>query len=236
MRLGIVSFLWVVPFLSFLAGYQLLRTLSHVEVIEVPQVVGLHMHDAIKTLSSFQLNVRILAEREDADVPEGIIMTQMPVQGTKVKPHQSIFLVITRRPPAPRAPSLYGLVQEEAVAKAREAGIALKMYPIESTYPLDTVIAQSSPPLEEIADKTMAVYISSGPCEQRIFPDLRGKKVSEVEKFFQSFAIKVEFRHAIAIDESNHACTECIIRDQRPLAGTFIDLKRPPLVVLTVSE
>ncbi len=233
MRTIIKSFLWVIPFISFLAGYQLLRTLSHVEVIEVPQVVGLHMHDAIKTLSSFQLNVRILAEREDPDVPEGIIISQMPMHGTKVKPHQSIFLVITRRPPKPRAPSLYGLPQDEAAAKALEVGIHLKAYPLESMHPIGSVIAQNTMPLQEVSDKAMAVYVSSASPQMRIFPELKGRIVGEVVKFFSSFDIKVEVSHPGA---EGHDCSSCVIVDQRPLAGTFIDLKKPLTVHVTAVE
>ena len=233
MHTSIRSFLWILPFLSFLAGYQLLRTLSHVEVIEVPPVVGLHMHDAIKTLSSFQLNVRILAEREDLDVPEGIIITQTPIQGTKVKPHQSIFLVITRRPPKPRAPSLYGLPKDEAIAKAQERGIQLKAYSLESMYPSGKVIAQNSYIDQEVSTKIMAVYVSSGPTSLRIFPDLKGHTVSEVKHFFEPFDIKIQVAHPFT---EAHDCGSCIISEQRPVAGTFIDIAKPAVINVTADS
>lgn len=235
MRTFLKSFIWIVPFLSFLAGYQMLRFLTHTEVIEVPPVVGLHMHDAIKTLSAFQLNVRILAEKEDPDMSEGIIMSQMPLAGQKVKPHQSIFLVITRKPPRSQAPSLYGISQEEAVAQAQELGIQLKIYPLESIHPTGTVIAQNLLRKQEVPNKLMTAAVSSGLPNMRIFPNLHGYTVEQATEFFKDLGIKVEVAHTKG-QEMDHVCTKCTVVEQRPRAATFIDLKRPPTVSITVIE
>jgi len=85
------SFIWIVPFLAFIAGYQVVRLLTHTQTVYVPSVLGLHLTDAIRRLSADQLNVRILAEKEDPDLDEGMIISQTPEQGTLVKPHQSLF-------------------------------------------------------------------------------------------------------------------------------------------------
>ena len=191
------------------------------------------MHDAIKTLSSFQLNVRILAEKEEADMPEGMIISQTPLQGQKVKPHQSIFLVITRKPPKPKVPALYGLSSEDAKTKAQEAGIQLKMYPLESTHPVGTVVAQSVQPGQESADKTMAVSVSTGMTPVRLFPDLRGKKIDEVTAFLKTIG-KYNLKHEAA-EEPGHTC-DCTVTDQHPLPGTLIDINKPPVVHITAKK
>ena len=68
---SIKSFLWIAPFVAFLVGYQVLRFLSHTEAIEVPSIVGMHIHDAIRILSADKLNVRILDEKSDPDAQRG---------------------------------------------------------------------------------------------------------------------------------------------------------------------
>ncbi len=221
-----VSFLWILPFIAFLLGYQLLRIFTHTQTIAVPSVVGLHMNDAIKLLSANRLNVRILSEKEEADLPEGVILMQTPSQGTVVKPHQSIFLVVTRRPPKPRAPEVYGLSKAEALSKAEQLDIRLKMYEIESIYPEGISIAQNVQPGHELSDKTLSLYLSSGTTPLRIFPDLKGKKVDEVTTFFKPYGIQVEVVPSDVIDGQ--------IIDQRPLSGTLIDLKKTPSVTVTV--
>lgn len=233
MRSVIQSFFWVLPFLAFLAGYQLLRSLSHVEIVEVPPLVGLHMHDAIKILSSHQLNVRILAEKEDPDIQEGIIVSQTPLPLQRVKPHQSIFVVITRKPPQPKAPTLYGLSQDQAQLKTQEAGLTLKCSLLESTYPQGSIIAQGVQPGDEVDDKSIHAYCSSGTTSLRIVPDLKGKRVDEVISFFKQYSIKVDVKHPDA--ELGHSCSSCTIRDQRPFAGTLIDLKKPFSIAVTAG-
>lgn len=239
MRTIFISLLWILPFISFLGGYQLLRTLTHTEIIEVPPVVGLHIHDAIKTLSAYQLNVRILAEKEDADLQPGTIISQTPAQGTKVKPHQSIFLVITRQPAKPKSLSFYGLTKQQATAKAQSAGITLTFYELESAYPAGTIFAQSIQPGYELADKTMQLLVSTGANSIRIMPYLKGHLASEVTTFFAPFGIKVNVESALqqplalTESESTHRKPGTII-EQRPAAGTFIDLKKPAVINITV--
>src|SRR5205085_11984966 len=103
--------------------------------LETPSVIGQHIHDAIKLLSTHHLNARILSEKEDLDLPEGIVISQSPVQGQKIKSQQSIFLVVTRRPPKAQAPRLFGLNNEESNANTQKKGIQLKSYSIESICP-----------------------------------------------------------------------------------------------------
>ncbi len=224
MRTIVRSLVWILPFFSFLAGYQFLRFISHTEVVPVPSVVGLHMHDAIKMLSANRLNVRILAEKEDADVPKGIIISQTPHAGKVVKPHQSIFLVITRKPPMPKAPSFFGLSRRQAMVKARQIGIQVKTYQIDSLQPEGTIIAQNRQTGEELADKSMILYYSGGTTPMRIIPSLRGRTVEEVRIFFKPYGISVVARHLDM--DTEHICSSCIIIDQRPLAGMLVNLKK----------
>jgi serine/threonine-protein kinase len=192
------------------------------------------MHDAIKILSADKLNVRILAEKEDPDSPEGIIISQTPAQGKKIKPQQSVFLVITRKPPRIQAPSLCGLPLEDAKKKAAQARIALQTHAIESSYPKDNVIAQNKLPGEELIDKTMTLSVSAGDTPLRIMPDLRGKKAEEVVRFLKPFNIKVEVTHPD--QEKDHVCSSCLIIDQRPHVGSIIDLAKAPVVQLTTQK
>lgn len=226
------SFLWVLPFVSFLAGYQLLRNLTHAETVTVSSVVGLHIHDAIKTLSADRLNVRILAEKEDPDIAEGIIMSQTPYAGRVVKPHQSIFLVISRKPPKPKALALFGLVQSEAEDQAKRAKIELREYSLESLQPENTIIAQEKLPLEDIQDGSMAVYLSSGTTPIRIMPSLKGRTIEDVTAFFKPYAIKVEVSHPGA----DHECATCIIAEQHPLAGTLVNIKKGFTIRVTAES
>ena len=213
----IFSLVWLMPFLSFIGGYQLIRLLTHTETIRVPAVVGLHMNDAIKILSTDLLNVRILAEKEDPDLHEGTILSQTPEEGTLVKTQQSIFLVITKKPAKSRAPQLRGLTCEQAQTKAAQAGIKLTSSTFESPFPRDRVIGQSILPDRDVKHKALMIYCSEGSTPLRIFPDLKGRTVEEVVSFFALYSGTVNVQGNR--DES--------IKDQQPRAGTLVDIRKP---------
>lgn len=219
------SILWLLPFLSFIAGYQLIRLLTRTETIRVPSVVGLHMNEAIKILSTDLLNVRILAEKEDPDLHEGTILSQNPEPGQRVKTHQSIFLVITKKPAKARAPQLRGLICEQAQTKAAQAGITLKTISFESPFPKDRVIAQSVLPEREVKNKSLMVYCSEGSTPLRIFPDLKGRSVDEVASFFALYSATVNV-------QGNRSDP---IKEQQPRAGTLVDIRKPLTVQLVCS-
>jgi len=222
LRLFLTSYFWILPFVAFLMGYQVVRYLTHTEAVAVPSVVGLHLSDAIRQLSADRLNVRILAEKEDPDLREATILRQTPEQGRWVKPHQAIFLVITRKPLKPIAPVFEGTLSD-AKAKAQQARIQLATYHFETTSPYEQVVAQSILPTREVDDNTMYVYVSDGPSSLRIFPRLEGRTAEDVVSFFSKYAIPVEVQ-----GESTAA-----IIDQRPVAGTLIDIRRPLTVRVT---
>ncbi len=221
----LVSFFWVVPFIAFIAGYLLVRGLTHTETITVPSVMGLHLTDAIRTLSSDRLNVRILAEKEDPDINEGMILSQTPEPGTLVKPHQSIFLVITCKPLKPQAPTLLGATLTQAQTRARNSSITLKTYTLESSQPKDRVVAQSVMPRRDVEEGTITIYTSKGSTPLRVFPQLRGRIPDEVLSFFGLYDIPVKIK-----GPHNRR-----IKDQRPLAGTLIDIRKPLVVQVTTE-
>lgn len=227
------TFFWVVPFIAFLSGYQLVRFFSHTEAIEVPSIVGMHIHDAIRILSADKLNVRILEEKNDPDAQEGIIISQAPSQGQKVKPHQSIFLVLTRRPPKLKAPSFYGLTVAQAQSQAKANSIELKLAFAENNYPKGTCFAQSISAGQELAEKSMTIYCSSGLTSERIFPNLIGKTVEEARSFLDQYGATVSLVNLQ--QESKESTGNALIKEQRPLAGSIVDLSKKLQVHLTIS-
>ena len=234
MRSKVNSLLWLVPFVSFLSGYLIVRHFSYNEIIITPNVMGRHINDAIKELSAFQLNARILAEKEDPDMPDGFIISQSPEPNHKVKPYQSVFLVITKKPQKPFVPTLYGLSLEAAQKQIKSRGLKLKTFYIENNAPFSSCIGQSLIPHQVMDDPFLIGYFSSGTSSLRICPLLKGISTKVVRDFFKNYSIDVTVYHTTMPSDS-HVCESCVVVDQRPLAGSFIDLKKPVSVQLTVN-
>ena len=221
----ISSTLWIWPFATFFGGYQLIRMVTHVQTVTMPTVVGLHLNKAIQILSADQLNARILAEKEDFDLHEGTILSQTPQQGQLVKPHQSVFLVTSRRPYNSRAPKIIGENRVQAQEQARRAHLSLKIYTLESSFPKDSCIAQSILPDKEVKDSLISVYCSEGTTPLRIVPDVKVQKAEEVVSFYGRFNIPVK----VMGDPTGS------IIEQQPLAGTLVDISKPLVIELTTA-
>ena len=59
----------------------------------------------------------------------------------------------------------------------------------------------------------------------RIFPDLKSIAVDEVISFFGLYDIPVRVQGAY----------DAVVKDQRPLAGTLIDISKPLVVQVTTA-
>jgi hypothetical protein len=104
----------------------------------------------------------------------------------------------------------------------------------------------------------MELYISGGMTSTRIFPSCVGMLVSDVQEFCKQLGIKVQLFHASATPApapqssswfrrapdvvpdkplaADHVCETCLVKEQKPLAGTLFDMHKPLVVQLIVGE
>lgn len=231
------SILWIAPFISFIFGYQILSYFYSPKSLKVPQLLGLSLQNAIDSLSSLNLNTRILNQKIDPDLPSGIILSQTPQANETVKAYQSIYLVVTKQPPKKQSPKLQDLNLNQIQKIAKEKNIYLKTYILSNNSPKNTCIAQS-PAYGELLNnkKSMVAYISKGTEQFRIFPLLKDKSFIEVKKFLDSYNINYKFfyKNSCKLKDKTKVCTKCKVLDQRPLAGSLVNIEKPINVQLTL--
>lgn len=215
--------LWVLPFVAFLGGYLLMSSRIHKREFPAPLLIGKTVSNAIITISDYDLNTRIVAQKEDAELPAGTIVNQTPLPGTKIKPHQTMYLVISRKPNLQKAPHLHDKPLSEIITVCEHRGLTFENYHLSSSRPKNTCIAQLPAPGHDIVDKQLLVYLSAGEQKSIVWPSFKGKTVREVKEFFQGKESEPIFIHApITIHELLDTCQ---VIDQRPPAGTLIDHK-----------
>lgn len=220
------SFLWVIPFVSFLVGYYALSFFYAIPELETPCVVGKPLNKAIAILSDNNLNARLLAEKEDPDLPDYTIVSQTPREYAKIKAHQSVFLVVTRQPDKPKSPHLLGESIDTIRKKIASSALRCTYHYLESIYPKGQCIAQFPAPHEPLEDGSLLCYISKEPKKMVIWPDFRGKSIEIVQAFLQEKGLTAE------INTDKKKRPDGIISDQRPLPGSIVTLdsdKIPPI-------
>jgi len=182
--------------------------------------VGKTLPEAVKILSDYNLNARLMAEKEDSDLPDYTIVSQTPRQNAKIKAHQSVFMVLTRQPEKPIAPHLIGETADIIYKKTTPNHIRHKTYPIASHHPTGHCIAQFPRPKEPIEDNLLICYMSTGNKKPVLWPNFKGKTLEIVREFLEEHALTPE------IQGSAGKGSEAIVIDQRPLPGSIIDLSK----------
>ena len=230
------TFFYFLPFLFFILGYYGLSWLASATKIVMPSVVGCALTDAMLQFSVAQLNVRILALKEEVESAPGTIIQQIPVAGSLVKPNQRVFVVIAKQPDKQRAPHLVGLSLDEAKVRAKKEGIQLKQHEISSAiYPNHMVIAQAPHADVVLEEKMMHIYVCEGEESIMLLCDFTGQVVTAVQDFCAKQGIGLEIAYETPWDERS-GYDQCVVKDQRPLAGSLVNMKKPLSVQMSIEK
>ncbi|HJM69061.1 MAG TPA: PASTA domain-containing protein [Candidatus Babeliales bacterium] len=221
----IEKFLWITPFLFFIVGYWFMGKVFAIKTIEVPRVVGLPIHEGIKELSAKKLNVRILAEKEDAELPVGTILRQTPSPLDRVKPNYSIFLVTSKKPPVLTAPDLCNKSLEACIMLLKKDKIKYETFPVNSSLPTNTCVCQTPEAGEPLRTKKITLYVSSPKSSLHIFPNCLQENLVDVVEFCKMYHLSPSIRYAEG--QPRYAMHHYVVVEQKPLPGTLVDLSKP---------
>ena len=226
------SVLWLLPFICFSGGYFATRSLFHRPQMETPSLVGKNLFEAFTLLSNNNLSPRLLDQKVDPDLPEGTVINQNPAAGQPIKQRQTVFLVLSKKPPVTLSPSLVGKSLSEIEKMSSASCYKIKTYPVPSCYPTNQCISQYPNPNEPVKNNTVIAYIAHSTHKPIIWPDFIGRPIAEVVNFLKSHAIEP---HLIYDAQPNNSDTQQVI-DQRPYAGSLVSLSpdQLPYVQLNV--
>lgn len=213
------------PFLSFSLGYIFSFLISSHQSITVPSLIGNNISYAAKILSDAQLNLRIITQKEDADLPDGTIISQNPGAGHKIKENQAIYCIISQKPAELFAPTILNQRNDQITAFSQKEKIRIKNFFLESSYPCGLCIGQIPQPGSRLEQKILLAYIASSNSKV-LFPDLYGKYVPEVIEFFQPYGFSPTIVHKTNLEQDHH-CKTCRIINQKPLPGSLVDISKP---------
>jgi serine/threonine-protein kinase len=228
------KYLWILPFICFLGGYWLMSVVYKTKTLQTPALVGKTVQEALRITANNALSIRLVKEQEDPELPAGTIISQNPLPNTHIKSHQAIQCVISKKTEY-LTPRLMGKKMEDLQSELDTLGISYKIYPIASSAPEGTCIAQDPSPDTPMSSKVLQVYVAKSTLQQFLFPDLRQKSIEDVKSFLSSAPVIVQVSHAFEQPEG-HSCCDCIVSDQRPRPGTIVSLdKEKPIQVQLIA-
>jgi len=233
-NMDIKKFLWVTPFIFFLSGYIIMGRVFASKTIDVPRVVGLPLHEGIKELSANKLNIRILAEKEDADLPVGTILRQTPSPQDKVKPHHSIFLVTSKKPPVATVPDLCNKPLQRCEELLQQNKIKYEVAFVSSPLPAHTCVCQYPQAGQPLNIKKMRLYISQPESSLYIFPNCLDENLVDVVEFLKLHTISPTISYYEG--QPRYSMHHYQVIEQKPLPGTLVDLAKTTQVQLLAKR
>lgn len=228
--------LWLMPFASFIFGYLLVSFLHTQPVLQTPALIGKPLDQAILILSQLNLNIRVVGQKEEAQLPEGTILSQTPAAGSTIKAQQSLYVTIAKKPLPLAMPLLIGKSHTQAIAELEKLSLQAKIYHISSDQPEGTIIAQFPEQGLSTHEQPIILYAAKDPEKPIIMPNFKQHPLEQVISFLELNGITPTILHTPVAPD--HRCTTCVVIDQRPLAGTFFKRSKdkPLQVQLQVAE
>lgn len=219
------SFLWLAPFLGFMAGYYVMTIFFANRTVEVPNIVGKPLNQALRILTKKSLHAHVIHEQESADLPEGVIVEQRPKPGRFLRLHQVIYIGITKRPEVSPTSHYVGKSYQEIQQLLSKQPVRSEIHWIKSNYPKGTCIAQWPAVHKRMDASSVILYFSSGTEMLFVVPNFRDQMVNDVLLVLRSYSVEFSLVHNRATDEQ-HTCNTCHVLDQRPLPGSIINLEK----------
>lgn len=151
----------------------------YVTRVKVPYVTGMTGEEAYRALSS-SFDVRIRQEYSGF-VPEGVVISQDPEEGTYVRRHAAVELSVSEGPREVEVTDLRGMPSEDAMRYLVDQGIPDVHLDLvaDETMPVGTVTAQE-PPAGFVDRSSSVTLLVSG--ETVSVPDLFGMTPEEADR------------------------------------------------------
>ena len=204
----------------------------------VPAVVGLQEEEARARLEEAGLDAEV--ERRESSEPEGEVIDQDPEAGAQVAEGQAVRLVVSsgeeetetetetetvvetetveEEPQPTEMPDVVGADFREAARTILDAGLLPTSYPVESSEPQGSVLAQNPDPGTELPEGSivrMNVSLGPGGRAEGEIPDLTGPEAEEALRRCHDAGFTCRIVERAAPDEES----EGEIIDQNPAAG-----------------
>ena len=157
--------------------------------VDVPDVVGKQLTDAVATLTRAGLNARSVGVPSDR--PSGTVTAQDPRAGTSLVEGASVRINYSTGPKQVAVPPVVGLDYSTALQQLQAAGFAVARTDVESSQPAGIVVSQV-PTGSSTATKgsTVNLSVSNGP-QTTPLPDVTGQTQADARATLTAAGFKV---------------------------------------------
>jgi len=182
----------IVAMLSALAAMQFA---IHGQEVAVPQLVGLAPAEAERAVGALGLQISIERQYYSPQIPEGKIMSQLPLPGTKVRRGWQVRVAQSLGPTRVEIPDVTGQSEHAAELNIRRRGLDVaSMAEVEAPgIPADQVLAQSPPAnaTQVLAPKISLLVTAAAEPQAFVMPNFVGQPLGSASGTLQDAGFKL---------------------------------------------
>jgi beta-lactam-binding protein with PASTA domain len=192
-RFAILSLVLVT--VALVSALTAMRFAIHGQEVAVPQVVGLAPAEAERAVAGMGLQIEIERQYYSPQIPEGKIMSQLPLPGTKVRRGWQLRVAQSLGPMRIAIPDVAGQSQRAAELNIRRRGLDVDStaeIPMPGS-PADQVLAQSPPAnASQVAAPKISLLVTVAADTQAfVMPNFVGQPLGSVSRMLQDSGFKL---------------------------------------------
>jgi len=196
----------VLLIVAMISGLTAMRLAIHGQEVAVPALVGLTPSEAERTVSGPGLQIFIERQYYSPQVPEGRIMSQLPMPGTKVRRGWQVRVAQSLGPTRVAVPDVTGQSEHAAELNIRRRGLdvaSMAAVPMPEI-PADQVLAQNptANAAQLIAPKISLLVTAGAPPQAFVMPSFVGQPLGSVSRTLQDAGFRLGNVSVAAIVES----------------------------------
>jgi len=185
----------VLVVVAMVSGLTAMRFAIHGQEVAVPPLVGLTPTEAERAISGVGLQMSIERQYYSPQIPEGRIMSQLPLPGTKVRRGWQLRVAQSLGPTRVAIPDVTGQSEHAAELNIRRRGLDIaSMAAVETPgIPADQVLAQNptANATQLVAPKISLLVSSGGDGQAFVMPSFVGQPLGTVSRTLQDAGFKL---------------------------------------------
>lgn len=185
----------VLVIVAMLSGLTAMQLAIHGQEVSVPALVGLTPAEAERAVSGLGLQISIERQYYSPQIPEGRLMSQLPLPGTKVRRGWQVRVAQSLGPTRVAIPDVTGQSEHAAELNIRRRGLDVaSMAEVETAgIPPDQVLAQNPPAnaAQVLAPKISLLVTTAPEPEEFVMPNFVGQALGSASKAVQDAKFKL---------------------------------------------
>jgi eukaryotic-like serine/threonine-protein kinase len=185
----------VLLLVAMVSALTAMRFAIHGQEVAVPALVGMSPPEAEHVTSGLGLEISIERKYYSPQIPEGRIMSQLPLPGTKVRRGWQVRVAQSLGPTRVAIPDVVGQSEHAAELNIRRRGLELASTAEVDMpgLPTDQVLAQNPPAnATQVLAPRISLLVTAGPDRQAyVMPSFLGQPLGSVSRTLQDSGFRL---------------------------------------------